>query len=235
MTHILHKANTRGHALHGWLESRHTFSFAGYHDPERIHFGVLRVLNDDVVAPGRGFGRHPHDNMEIISIPLAGALEHQDSMGNRTVIREQDVQIMSAGTGVEHSEMNHHQDREVRFLQIWVFPDRRGYTPRYDQKNFSAEGRKNRFQCVVCPDGTGTGVQIRQQVWFHRLDLSPGWQLSYALKDQGNGIYVFVLEGQVSADGYLLEDRDGLGITGRDEIPLLTGPGCSLLLMEVPV
>ncbi|MFM9075862.1 MAG: pirin family protein [Bacteroidota bacterium] len=235
MAHILHKANTRGHAAHGWLESRHTFSFAGYHDPVRIRFGVLRVLNDDIVAPGMGFGRHPHDNMEIISIPLSGALEHHDSMGNKTVIRENDVQIMSAGTGVEHSEMNHHRDREVRFLQIWVFPDRCGYPPRYDQKNFLADSRNNEFQCVVCPEGNGSGVHIRQNAWFHRVDLLPGFSSTYSLKHPGNGLYVFVLEGQTNADGYLLEKRDGLGITDREQIPFLSDSGCSLLLMEVPV
>ena len=235
MAHILHKAATRGHANHGWLNSHHTFSFAGYHDPERIRFGVLRVLNDDVVAPGMGFGQHPHDNMEIISIPLFGDLEHRDSMGNRTIIRENDVQIMSAGTGVEHSEMNHNGDREVRFLQIWVFPDRRGLPPRYDQKTFEPTGRRDAFQCVVCPEGPGSGVHIRQQAWFHRLDLSAGNSLPYELNRPGNGVYVFVLDGQVTADGQFLERRDGLGITGEERFALATDAGCSLLLMELPV
>jgi len=235
MSHILHLADTRGHANHGWLESRHTFSFAGYHNPARVHFGVLRVLNDDIVAPGMGFGRHPHDNMEIISIPLYGDLEHRDSMGNRTVIRENDVQIMSAGTGVEHSEMNHNRDREVRFLQIWVFPAQRGLAPRYDQKTFSPEDRLNKLQCVVSPHGENSGVHINQEAWFHLLDLTSGNGVQYELKRPSSGVYAFVLEGEATIDGQPLSRRDGLGITETDRFQIDSASGCSLLLMEVPM
>ena len=167
MKTILHKADTRGHANHGWLNSYHTFSFAGYYDPNRTHFGVLRVLNDDTVAGAMGFGAHPHDNMEIISIPTSGDLEHQDSMGNKQVIKEGDVQVMSAGTGVTHSEKNKNQDKEVKFFQIWVFPNKKNVAPRYDQKNFSAVDKHNKLLTVVSPLGSADGgVQIHQDAWF---------------------------------------------------------------------
>jgi quercetin 2,3-dioxygenase len=164
---ILHKAETRGNADHGWLHSRHTFSFAGYYDPERVHFGVLRVLNDDTVAPGMGFGTHPHENMEIISIPLEGDLEHKDSMGNVSVIRHGDVQVMSAGTGITHSEYNKNKDRPVKFLQIWVFPDKENLTPRYDQVTLNIDDRHNKLQQILSPDPDDPGVWIHQNAWFH--------------------------------------------------------------------
>ena len=172
---VLHPANTRGHANHGWLNSYHTFSFAGYNNPERMHFGALRVLNDDTVAGGMGFGKHPHDNMEIISIPLSGDLEHQDSMGNKTVIRQSDVQVMSAGTGVAHSEKNHNQQQEVKFLQIWVFPNQRDIKPRYGQQTFAPEARHNQLQQVVSPAGDGTNPYIQQDAWFHLGNFDQGF------------------------------------------------------------
>ncbi|WP_400192235.1 pirin family protein [Hymenobacter sp. B81] len=232
---ILHRANTRGHANHGWLNSYHTFSFAGYHDPARVHFGVLRVLNDDTVAGGRGFGTHPHDNMEIISIPLAGALEHQDSMGNRGIIRRGDVQVMSAGTGVAHSEKNHHADQEVRFLQIWVFPNRRGVPPRYDQQSFQVEDRHNQLQQVLSPSPDDAGVWIHQDAWFHLGQLDAGFSTTYELKKPGNGVYVFVLEGDVTVDGQALHRRDGLGIWDTDRLELRADGPAEVLLMEVPM
>ena len=164
---VLHKASSRGHADHGWLNSYHTFSFAGYHNPERVHFGMLRVLNDDTVQAGQGFGTHPHNDMEIVSIPLEGDLEHKDSMGNKTVIRHGDVQVMSAGTGVYHSEYNHNNDRQVKFLQIWVFPDRKGVTPRYDQITLDVNDRRNKFQQVGSPNADDEGVWVHQDAWFH--------------------------------------------------------------------
>ena len=172
---VLHPANTRGHANHGWLNSFHTFSFAGYNNPERMHFGALRVLNDDSVAGGMGFSKHPHDNMEIISIPLSGDLEHQDSMGNKTVIRQNDVQVMSAGTGVAHSEKNHNQQQEVKFLQIWVFPNKRGIKPNYGQQTFAPEARHNQLLQVVSPDGDGTNPHIQQDAWFHIGNFDEGF------------------------------------------------------------
>jgi redox-sensitive bicupin YhaK (pirin superfamily) len=234
MKHVLHLADTRGHADHGWLNSRHTFSFANYHHPERIHFGALRVLNDDIVAAGRGFGLHPHDNMEIISIPLAGDLEHRDSMGNVQVIRHHDVQIMSAGTGIQHSEFNKNPDAEVRFLQIWVFPKKRDIRPRYDQKTFLPEDRRNRLQVVVAPEG-GDALAINQDAWFSLGRLDKGFETAYALHAPQNGVYAFVLEGSATVGGIALGRRDGLGMWDTDSISVRADADTELLLMEVPM
>ncbi|RYZ24478.1 MAG: pirin family protein [Chitinophagaceae bacterium] len=236
MKTVLHKAATRGHASHGWLDSWHTFSFAGYHDPERVHFGVLRVLNDDTVAPSMGFGKHPHDNMEIISIPLEGDLEHGDDMGNRTVIRQGDVQIMSAGTGVVHSEKNANNDQPVKFLQIWVFPNQRNVQPRYDQKSFPVSERRNALQTVVSPVGKdGGGVGIHQDAWFSLGQLDKGTVLDYTLHNPENGVYAFVLEGDVFVNEFLLNRRDGFGISGVDKLTLRADSTVEILLMEVPM
>lgn len=233
---VLHKANSRGHADHGWLNSHHTFSFANYYDPERMHFGVLRVLNDDRVAPGKGFGTHPHENMEIISIPLEGDLEHKDSMGNVAVIRQGDIQVMSAGTGITHSEFNRNPDKEVRFLQIWVFPSRRGVTPRYDQITLDASERHNQLQQILSPDPNDAGVWIHQNAWFHLGTFDKGFQTSYAMKDKHNGVYAFVLKGDVTVQGTALNQRDGLGLWDTDAVSVMAdSPGAELLLMEVPM
>lgn len=232
---ILHKADTRGDADHGWLHSRHTFSFANYYDPSRMHFGALRVLNDDYVAPGMGFGTHPHDNMEIISIPLEGDLEHKDSMGNVAVIRHGDIQVMSAGTGIRHSEYNKNDDQPVKFLQIWVFPNKRNVTPRYDQITLNTEDRKNRFQQIVSPNPDDEGVWIHQNAWFHMADLDKGTSLDYTIKGEGNGLYVFVLSGTVSVDGQELNSRDGYGIWDTGKVNFSATGDTSLLLMEVPM
>jgi redox-sensitive bicupin YhaK (pirin superfamily) len=233
---VLHKANSRGHADHGWLNSHHTFSFANYYDPERMHFGVLRVLNDDRVAPGKGFGTHPHENMEIISIPLEGDLEHKDSMGNVAVIRKGDIQVMSAGTGITHSEFNRNPDKEVRFLQIWVFPSRRGVTPRYDQITLDASERLNQLQQILSPDPNDAGVWIHQNAWFHLGTFDKGFQTSYAMKDKHNGVYAFVLKGDVTVQGTALNQRDGLGLWDTDAVSVMAdSPGAELLLMEVPM
>ncbi|RYY92239.1 MAG: pirin family protein [Chitinophagaceae bacterium] len=236
MKTILHKAATRGHAHHGWLESWHTFSFAGYHDEQRVHFGALRVLNDDSVAPGMGFGRHPHDNMEIISIPLEGDLEHSDNMGNTAVIRQGDVQVMSAGTGIAHSEKNANADKPVKFLQIWLFPKERNVKPRYDQKSFPLHARRNRLQNVVAPVGTDAdGVQVHQDAWFHLGQLDAGSTLRYELKDPAHGVYVFVLKGDVYVNEVLVNERDGLGVSGIEALTLKAESDTELLLMEVPM
>ena len=232
---ILHKADTRGDADHGWLHSRHTFSFANYYDPSRMHFGALRVLNDDYVAPGMGFGTHPHDNMEIISIPLEGDLEHKDSMGNVAVIRHGDIQVMSAGTGIRHSEYNKNDDQPVKFLQIWVFPNKRNVTPRYDQITLNIEDRKNRFQQIVSPNPDDEGVWIHQNAWFHIADLEEGTTLDYTIKSPGNGLYVFVLAGDVAVDGQELNSRDGFGIWDVNKVNFSATGNTSLLLMEVPM
>ncbi|UOQ54797.1 pirin family protein [Hymenobacter cellulosivorans] len=235
MQTVLHTAESRGHASHGWLNSYHTFSFAGYSNPSRVHFGVLRVLNDDTVAGGMGFGTHPHDNMEIISIPLSGDLEHKDNMGNHGIIRRGDVQVMSAGTGVAHSEKNHNKDQEVKFLQIWVFPNKRGVQPRYAQQSFRAEDRHNQFQQVISPSADDAGVWIHQDAWFSLGDFDPGFSTEYQVKKAGNGVYAFVLEGDVTINGQKLHRRDGFGIWDTDTLSIEADSQAQLLLMDVPM
>jgi redox-sensitive bicupin YhaK (pirin superfamily) len=232
---IIHQAATRGHANHGWLDSHHTFSFASYYNPERMHFGVLRVLNDDMVQGGMGFGIHPHDNMEIISIPLSGDLEHKDSMGNTTVIKQGDVQIMSAGTGIQHSEYNRNKEKPVKFLQIWVFPKERNIKPRYDQKTFNTADRINTWQQVVSPSGTAEGIDIHQDAWFNMTLLKKGNQLDYTIQKKGNGVYAFILSGDVTINGQELHTRDGIGIWDTEKINVAANSDAEILLMDVPM
>jgi len=232
---ILHKAESRGIADHGWLKSRHTFSFADYYDPDRMHFGALRVLNDDTVDAGQGFGRHPHDNMEIISIPLEGDLEHTDSMGNTAVIKKGDIQVMSAGTGIFHSEYNFNKDREVKFLQIWILPDKKNVTPRYDQLTLNPEDRHNKLQQVLSPNAGDEGVWIHQNAWFHLGKLDEGFISDYCLKGEGNGVYVFILNGEAAVNNQELKDRDGFGIWDTETITIKANTETELLLMEVPM
>lgn len=233
---ILHKANTRGHADHGWLNSWHSFSFAGYHNPDRMHFGVLRVLNDDTVAAGMGFGKHPHDNMEIISIPLEGDLEHQDNTGTKAVIKKGDVQIMSAGTGIAHSEKNKNNDQPVKFLQIWIFPNKKNVQPRYHQKTFSEADKHNKLATVVSPMGSSDGgIPIYQNAWFHLGKLDKGTSLTYDLKQKGNGVYAFVLEGNITINDIVLNRRDGLGLSEIEQLNLKADSDTEILLMEVPM
>lgn len=234
--YVLHKANTRGHANHGWLESYHTFSFANYHNPERMNFGVLRVLNDDRVNQGMGFGKHPHDNMEIISIPLEGDLEHQDSMGNVTVIKKGDIQVMSAGTGIFHSEYNKNKDQEVKFLQIWVYPNQKNVMPRYDQITLDLNDRHNKLQQILSPNPEDEGVWIHQDAWFQLGKFDNGFSTSYPLKKAGNGIYAFVLKGDFTIGNISLNERDGLGIWDTNTISITANtPDAEILLMEVPM
>ena len=231
-----HSSDSRGDANHGWLHSRHTFSFAGYHDPERVHFGMLRVLNDDFVAPGMGFGTHPHDNMEIISIPLEGDLEHKDSMGNVAVIKHGDIQVMSAGSGITHSEYNRNKNSPVKFLQIWIFPNKRNVTPRYDQITLDLNDRHNRLQQILSPSPEDEGVWIHQDAWFHLGNFDEGMAQTYSMKLSGNGVYAFVLKGSFEVDGHILKNRDGLGIWETDSFNLLSKEaGSEILLMEVPM
>jgi redox-sensitive bicupin YhaK (pirin superfamily) len=232
---IIHKADTRGDANHGWLKSRHTFSFANYHNPERIHFGALRVLNDDIVEAGRGFGTHPHDNMEIISIPLEGDLEHKDSLGNIAIIKHGDIQVMSAGTGVFHSEFNKNKDRPVKFLQIWVFPNKKNVTPRYDQITLNISDRHNKLQQILSPNENDEGVWIHQNAWFHLGKFDKGVATEYQLKAKGNGVYAFILEGDVIVNDQLLSTRDGFGIWEVDSIKVKADTDAEFLLMEVPM
>ena len=232
---VLHKAETRGDANHGWLHSRHTFSFANYYNPDRMHFGVLRVLNDDIVAAGMGFNTHPHDNMEIISIPLEGDLEHKDNMGNVSVIRHGDIQVMSAGKGITHSEFNKNKDRDVKFLQIWVFPNQRSVTPRYDQLTLKLEDRKNKFQQVLSPNPDDAGVWIYQNAWFHLANFDKGLSKEYKIKSKGNGLYVFNLSGEITVDDQKLSPRDGLGIWDIDSVNIKADTNAEFLLMEIPM
>ena len=235
MKSVLHLSHSRGHANHGWLESYHTFSFANYHDANRIHFGALRVLNDDTVHGGKGFGTHPHKDMEIISIPLEGDLEHKDSIGNVTVIREGDIQVMSAGTGVMHSEYNKNQDQPVKFLQIWVFPNKKGVQPRYDQISIRDVEKSNQFYQILSPNPEDQGVWINQDAWFSLGKFDSGVKEKYVVKGQDSGVYFFVLEGEVEINGQKLGRRDGLGIWEANEIELISLSHSQVLLMEVPM
>jgi redox-sensitive bicupin YhaK (pirin superfamily) len=235
MKTVIHKSDSRGHADHGWLNSYHSFSFADYHNPEKVHFGMLRVLNDDYVAEGMGFGTHPHDNMEIVTIVLSGALEHRDSMGNTAVIKPNEVQIMSAGTGITHSEFNHSKAEPVKFLQIWVFPKERNIKPRYDQKLFSADEKKNKLLTVVSPAKENGAVWINQDAWFTLGSFEKDKSVEYNLHKKENGVYAFVLEGEINITQTALAKRDGLGISDTDKFNVTAKTNADILLIEIPM
>ncbi len=233
---ILHKASTRGHANHGWLDAHHSFSFAGYYDSNRIHFGALRVLNDDKVDAGMGFGTHPHDNMEIITIPLEGELRHRDSMGNTAVIHAGEIQVMSAGTGIQHSEFNSSSNTTLNLLQIWLFPNKQNVTPRYDQQLLNLADRHNKLQQILSPNPEDDGVWIHQNAWFHLGKFDKDFETIYNLKLKGNGVYAFVINGDISINGQLLNTRDGLGIWDTNIFNLKSeSHDTEVLLMEVPM
>jgi len=232
---ILHKASTRNLADFGWLKSYQSFSFGEHYNPERIKFGALRVLNDDVVSGGKGFGEHPHDNMEIISIPLEGELEHRDSMNNSAVISPGEIQVMSAGTGIYHSEYNKNSDQPAKFLQIWLFPNKRNVAPRYDQVKLNTEDSHNKLQQILSPDPNDAGVWIHQDAWFHKGRFDKGAGTGYAFKKEGDGVYVFVLEGDVEVNGQALNRRDGLGIWDTDSLSIKALTDAEILLIEVPM
>lgn len=235
MKTVIHKADTRGSANHGWLKAKHSFSFANYHDPERVHFGTLRVLNDDIVAPGMGFGMHPHDNMEIITIPLRGSLQHRDDMGNTAVIKPGEVQVMSAGTGVLHSEFNPSKTEEVNLLQVWVFPNKKNVKPRYDQKLFSPDGRVNTLQLVVSPDEENGSLMVNQDTWFSLGSFEKDKSIEYAVHKNGNGVYAFVIEGEVKIGAVDLAKRDGLGISDTNKFTISAKSNAEVLFMEIPM
>lgn len=236
MKTVFHKADTRGNANHGWLNANHSFSFANYYNPERTNFGVLRVLNDDQIAAGKGFGKHPHDNMEIITIPLEGDLEHQDSMGNKEVVREGDVQVMSAGTGVYHSEYNKNADKDLKLLQIWVIPNKKGVEPRYDQITLQSDKMKNTFYQLISPNENDEGAWIYQNAWFHMGEFDGDAEVIYSLKSAAtNGVYAFLIEGKVEIEGQELNRRDGFGIWETAALNIKVTKGTKLLLMEVPM
>jgi Pirin-related protein len=234
MKTIIHKADTRGHANYGWLDTHYTFSFANYYNSERVNFGTLRVINDDYIAGGQGFDRHPHDNMEIITIPLEGALEHVDSMGNKFVIRKNDIQIMSAGTGIFHSEYNSLPDKPTRLLQIWVFPEKRNITPRYDQKTYRHEDRKNKWQRIVSPTEK-EAAWINQNAYFSLIDMDENTSAQYDFQSTKNGAYIFVIEGSLALDGIQLDRRDGVGVWDTSSLSIKALKPSEVLLMEVPM
>ena len=235
MQTIFHRADSRGHANHGWLNSYHTFSFANYQNNERTNFGVLRVLNDDTVTQRMGFGTHPHRDMEIISIPLEGDLEHKDSMGTTAVIKKGEIQVMSAGTGVMHSEYNKNKEEAVKFLQIWVFPREVGVEPRYDQKDIKSEEKINDFQQILSPNKDDDGVWIHQDAWFNLANFTKGNSKNYNLNINGNGVYAFVLKGSAKIGDQILNERDGFGIWDTESFNVEALENTEILLMEVPM
>ena len=237
MKTIIHKANTRGYADHGWLKSHHTFSFASYQNPERNNFGMLRVLNDDLVQPKMGFGTHPHQNMEIISIPLKGALSHKDSMGNKRAIEVGEVQVMSAGTGLTHSEFNDSKTDEVNFLQLWIIPEEMSVKPNYEQREFAKEGRQNQLQTVVAPKDKleGDALPISQQAYIYRTELDSNHSIDLELKSENNGWYIFVLEGNIMVEGNSLSKRDAIGVSETNKIEIKSNYKSELVIVEVPM
>ena len=235
MKKIIHKADSRGYFDFGWLKTNHTFSFGNYYDPERVNFGMLRVLNDDIVAGGEGFGTHPHKDMEIVSIPLRGALAHKDSTGTEKAIVPDEVQVMSAGTGILHSEYNHSKENETNFLQIWILPDKKGHEPRYNQKSFDAVERKNKLQFIVTPEKKEDNLWLNQDAYFSLVDLEKDKSINYKIHTIGNGVYLFVIEGMISVVDEALSKRDGIGIWEVDSLSVSATVDAKLLFIEVPM
>jgi redox-sensitive bicupin YhaK (pirin superfamily) len=235
MKTIIHKAADRGHANHGWLKAYHSFSFATYHNPNKVHFGLLRVLNDDTVAPGKGFGLHPHDNMEIITIPLKGQLEHKDSMGNIGVIHPNEIQAMSAGSGIMHSEYNHSKTEEVNLLQIWIFPKKKNIEPRYEQRTFTDADKDQHFKTIVAPVKSKDTMWINQDAYFSIGKFKSGQTVDYTIQHEGNGAYVFVIEGSVSISNQQLDKRDAMGISETKRFSLTITADSEILVIDVPM
>lgn len=234
MKTVFHPADQRGHANHGWLDAHHSFSFASWYDPSKIHFGALRVLNDDIIAGSMGFGTHPHDNMEIITIPLVGALKHRDSMGNEATITAGEIQVMSAGTGIQHSEFNA-TNSELNLFQIWVFPNKKNVTPRYDQQLLDTAKMKNNFAQILSPDPADDGVWIHQDAWFHLGEFDKGQSANYTVKSANNGVYVLVVEGQITINGQELNKRDALGVWNTADVAISFTENSKVLLLDVPM
>lgn len=234
MKTVFHPADQRGHANHGWLDAHHSFSFASWYDPSKIHFGALRVLNDDIIAGNMGFGTHPHDNMEIITIPLVGALKHRDSMGNEATITAGEIQVMSAGTGIQHSEFNA-TNETLNLFQIWVFPNKKNVTPRYDQQLLDTAKMKNNFAQILSPDPADDGVWIHQDAWFHLGEFDKGQSANYSVKSPNNGVYVLVVEGQVTINGQVLNKRDALGVWNTADFNIAFTENSKVLLLDVPM
>jgi len=235
MKKTFHASGTRGEANHGWLHAKHSFSFAQFFNPERIQFGALRVLNDDVIAPAMGFAAHPHNNMEIITIPLEGALEHKDSMDNIGVVAADEIQVMSAGTGVTHSEYNKNKDQPLNLLQLWVLPNQQNVTPRYDQKNITSLKKTNALYPVITPNHDGPSMWIHQDAWFHLGDFDQKTIVPYSLHKKENGVYAFMIEGAASIEGESLEKRDALGLWETEGFTINAQENSRILLIEVPM
>jgi len=232
---IIHKADSRGYFDFGWLKTNHTFSFGNYYDPERVNFGMLRVLNDDIVEAGQGFGTHPHNDMEIVSIPLSGALAHKDSTGTEEVINPNEVQVMSAGTGILHSEYNHSKDEKTNFLQLWILPNIKGHQPRYDQKSFNSKERINKLQSIVTPEKEDDNLWLNQDAYLSLTDLEKNKSINYKINTKGNGVYLFLIDGKISIGKESLSKRDGIGIWDTDEFQITAEDNSRILLIEVPM
>lgn len=232
---VIHTADSRGHADHGWLNAYHSFSFGSWFNPNRVQFGALRVLNDDIIAAGMGFGTHGHDNMEIITIPLEGDLAHKDNMGNAETIKSGDIQVMSAGTGVQHSEFNPNNDAITKSFQIWLFPNKQNVTPRYQQITLDKSLQKNDFAQILSPNVDDEGVWIHQDAWFYMSDFDADFTKKLSLKKEGNGFYIMNIEGEIEVDGEKLNQRDAIGISNTSEIEIKANTASKFLIMEVPM
>ena len=237
MKKVIHKSDSRGFADHGWLKSYHSFSFASYQDAERMNFGKLRVLNDDLVQPKMGFGTHPHQNMEIISIPLKGALSHQDSMGNKRAIEVGEVQVMSAGTGLTHSEFNDSSTEETNFLQLWIIPEKTGVEPNYEQRKFDVLHQKNKLQTVVAPKDKleGDALPVSQQAYIYRTDLSIGHSITLRSRSENHGFYIFAVEGLIKAADETLDRRDAIGVWETEGFDVVAKENSEIIIIEVPM
>lgn len=238
MKTIIHKAEDRGFANHGWLQANHSFSFANFYDKDKIQFGALRVLNDDIIAPKMGFGTHPHNNMEIITIPLKGVLKHRDSMHNEwQSVLPGEVQIMSAGTGVQHSEINGSDAEHLSLFQIWVVPNKQNVTPRYDQKAFDVNERKNKLQILVSSidENHKASLKIHQDAVISRIDLDKDETFEYQLKSKNHGVYVMSVFGDISINSNTLKTRDAIGLTETENFTIIANEDSGLLFIEVPI
>lgn len=234
MKTTLHKSTDRGVTNFGWLDSKHSFSFGRYFNPEKTNFGLLRVLNDDIVEPKMGFGTHAHDNMEIISIPIHGSLRHRDNQGHEGLITANEIQVMSAGSGIEHSEFNNSKDHNTNFLQIWIFPNKENVEPRYDQLKIPTD-IKNKFFQILSPNPDDKGVWIHQQAWMHIADFTEAKSIDYHLKNQKNGVYVFIIEGEASIENQTLTKRDALGVWETSSFSVKAKPNTRILSIEIPM
>lgn len=234
MQYTIHKQETRGAANFGWLDAKHSFSFGSWQNRERVHFGMLRVLNDDIVKAGFGFGKHPHDNMEIITIPLKGALEHKDDTGGNGIIKLGDVQVMSAGSGIQHSEFNHSKEEDVNLFQLWIFPDRKNVAPRYDQRTFDLADRENKFQTVVSPYGS-EGLWIYQNAWISLANFTQAQATNYTIKANNNGAYIMVVEGSITVGNEILTKRDAIGVWNVGEVAINVNEATQILVIDVPM